>query len=328
MIQLIVPAGCRGGVYDFACRLRDYIGSDKVTVVDVCERSCGRWRIDDGDRIFLQMSGYGFHRRGAPRWLVKEVEARRDKMTAFGVFFHEVYAFGPPWRSSFWLSPVQRSISRRLVELSDFWITSRELSAGWLGSSGGVKPHSFLPVFSTIGEPSAYANERSPNVVIFGSPGLRAATYMAAGRGLFSWALQHKLQIHDIGAPIEDARMAARLRDCGVIEHGFTDVAIVRSLLNTAIFGLLAYPAAYVAKSSVFAAYCAHGVCPVLFSRKYAAADGLSVGTHYLKELPDLNSQAVSEVSLAAFAWYQPHRLSVHAKILLEHLGDTQGAVA
>jgi len=40
--------------------------------------------------------------------------------------FHEVYATGPPWASSFWLSPLQRNLAARLAQMSDHCLTSRQ----------------------------------------------------------------------------------------------------------------------------------------------------------------------------------------------------------
>ena len=221
---------------------------------------------------------------------------RREHIKTLGIFFHELYAFGPPWSSSFWLSPMQRHIARRLAEVSDFWMTSREGSAQWLRQYAGDKPHAVLPVFSTIGEPDSIAQARSPRIVVFGSAGLRRATYQAAGDKLFAWAKQASLEIHDIGAPITDAQLAVTLRANGVIQHGRLGDEAIRRLMQDALFGLLAYPVEYVAKSSVFAAYCAHGICPLLISNNYAQADGLEAGRHYLPGVPDAGefSQAAS----------------------------------
>ena len=41
--------------------------------------------------------------------------------------FHEFHAMGPPWRSSFWLSPLQRRLATSLTRLSDGLVTSLEL---------------------------------------------------------------------------------------------------------------------------------------------------------------------------------------------------------
>lgn len=318
MIQLILPLKKSGGVYDFACKLQDAIGRGVVRLVHLSNENVVDWKVGPADSVILQFSGYGFDKRGAPLWLLREVERRRKHIKVLGVFFHELYAFGPPWSSSFWLSPVQRHIARRLAEMSDFWMTSRGGSAEWLRRFAGGKPHAVLPVFSTIGEPDFLSKERLPRVIVFGSEGLRQATYRAAGDGLFAWARQQSLEIHDIGTPIADDKLAETLRANGVIQHGRLDEEKIRGLMQDAMFGLLAYPVEYVAKSSVFAAYCAHGICPVLYSKSYVRADGLVAESHYLPGIK--NVSAAASIGLRAWEWYQPHRLACHSQSMLRML--------
>lgn len=322
MMHLVVPPKQSGGVYDFACKLQEAIGQDAVRMVHLSRENAADWKVSPGDSVVLQLSGYGFAKRGAPLWLLREFERRRKVIKTLGVFFHELYAFGPSWSSSFWLSPVQRHIVRRLADMSDYWMTSRDGSAQWLRRFAGDKPHAVLPVFSTIGEPDSLAQPRSPKIIVFGNAGLRQATYRAAGEKLFAWAKQASLEIHDVGAPVADERLSEILRTSGVVQHGRLDDQAIGRLMQDAQFGLLAYPVEYVAKSSVFAAYCAHGICPVLFSENYVQADGLMAGMHYLPGVPDAGTMKRAEtVRRAAWEWYQPHRLACHVESMLDLLG-------
>lgn len=321
MIQLVVPHGQIGGVFDFARKLEDAFGLDHAHLAHLSKENAAGWTVNPGDTVVLQLSGYGFDKRGAPLWLLKEIEGRRRHIKSFGVFFHELYAFGPPWSSSFWLSPVQRHIARRLAEMSDFWMTSRYASAQWLERFAGDKPHAVLPVFSTIGEPDVYAQARLPRVIVFGSPGLRQLTYQAAGDKLFTWAKQAALEIHDIGAPVADQQLLATLRSNGVALHGHLPDREIRHAMASAMFGLLAYPVEYVAKSSVFAAYAAHGLCPVLISRTYVSADDLVARQHYLPGIPDPQGGLnFSLIGRAAETWYGPHSLERHVDFIKEVL--------
>ncbi|MBF7730506.1 hypothetical protein [Pseudomonas sp. N040] len=326
MIHFIVPPATSGGVYDFACKLQGAIGRDQVRLVHLAKEDAASWAVNEGDTVILQMSGYGFQKRATPLWLLRELEARRPRIKTLGIFFHELYAFGPPWSSSFWLSPVQRYIARRLAEMADFWITSREGSAAWLRRFAGNKPHAVLPVFSTIGEPGTLLQARLPRVVVFGSPGLREATYQAAGNSLFDWARREVLEIQDIGSAIKDAGLVESLRMNGVVQHGRLADSEISTLMEGARFGLLAYPVDYVAKSSVFAAYCAHGLCPLLLSDHYREVDGLTAGVHFSPGIPIPGSAPDAEaVGRAAWAWYQPHGLARHANTLLALIGQCTG---
>lgn len=303
----------QGGVYDFACKLRGALGEDEATLIHLSAGNVGGWRIGSEDTVFLQLSGYGFSKRGAPVWLLREIEKRRSHIKILGVFFHELYGFGPPWSSSFWLSPVQRHIARRLAEMADFWMTSREGSAQWLRQYAEDKPHAVMPVFSTIGEPDSWPEARMSRIVVFGSSGLRRAAYLAAGDKLFDWARRMSLEVHDIGSPITDVQLAETLRMNGVILHGRLPDEEIRRLMCEAEYGLLAYPIEYVAKSSVYAAYCAHGMCPVLISNNYVQADGLVAGTHYLAGAPGAGELSRSkDIGRTAWEWYRPHDLQHH----------------
>lgn len=153
MIHLIVPPEKSGGVYDFACRLQGAIGQDAVRLPGASfQRKCCRLESNAGDSVVLQLRGYGFAKRRAPMWLLSELEKRRKDIKVFVVYLHELYAYGPPWTYSFWLSPVQRHVARRLAELSDFWMANREGSAQWLREFAGDEPHAVLPVLSNVGE--------------------------------------------------------------------------------------------------------------------------------------------------------------------------------
>jgi len=315
VIQIIVPTKS-GGVYDFACKLKNAIGNDISRLVVLTEENIKDWTINSEDSVLLQMSGYGFAKRGAPLWLLREFKLRRREIKSLGIFFHEIYAFSPPWRSSFWLSPVQRYISRRFVELSDYWMTNREGSAYWLRQFAADKPHDVLPVFSNIGEPETIASMRLPKIVIFGGAGLRQVTYKMAGDDLFVWAREQALEIHDIGTPILDEKIAESLRINNVIQHGQLQSDVVSRLLADSQFGVVAYPIEYVAKSSVFNAYCSHGVCPIIISIKYTQADGLTEKVHYIPSMPKsfVSTDKRQAVAQSARCWYQSHNLANHAR--------------
>lgn len=318
MIRLVVPAGQSGGVFDFAKTLRHQLGHEFAQVLHLAKGNAAEWKVENDDVVFLQMSGYGFQKRGAPLWLLHELRARRDSIKTLGVFFHELYALGPPWSSSFWLSPVQRHIARELAQLADFWMTSREGSAQWLRPRAPGKPHQVLPVFSSMGEAAAYGRPRAARIVVFGSPGMRQEAYRAGGQALFDWAKRAGLELHDIGLPLHDAELTQALRANGAILHGQLEQERVGGLLADSAFGLIAYPTDYVAKSSIFACYCAHGVCPVLLADDYAQVDGLTPGVQYIAGIPveEVALDSVHRIGEAAWDWYQPHRLQSHVDAL------------
>ncbi|ACK80403.1 hypothetical protein AFE_1347 [Acidithiobacillus ferrooxidans ATCC 23270] len=298
------------------------MGPDIVHLVPLSVGNAGEWQTRAGDLVVLQMSGYGFSKKGAPLWILREMEKRRHEIKTFGVFFHELYAFGPPWKSAFWVSPVQRYVVRRLAEMSDFWMTNREGSAQWLRQYAGHKPHAVLPVFSNVGEPKSLPAARKRRLVMFGSAGLRTVTYRSAGKELFQWAKRQSVEIHDIGSTVMDMQVVDTLKANGVMQHGRLKASEISDLMRDSLFGLVAYPVNYVAKSSVFATYCAHGLCPVILSKGYAPSDGLVAWQHYLPGVPTgiVDTYKAQRIGENAWEWYQPHGIWQHASVLNELL--------
>ena len=89
-------------------------------------------------------------------------------------------------------------------------------------------------------------------------------------------------------------------------------------MLADSAFGVVVYAAEKLAKSSVFAAYCAHGVCPVLISPDCSKADGLESGNHYVAGIPleSIGEAERQKIGRAAWEWYQPHGTRSHAATL------------
>ena len=114
-----------------------------------------------GDALLLHYVGYGYDRRGAPGWLPAALEARRrvaDRPRIAAVF-HEVAAFGPPWRSSFWLAPLQRSIASRLLHLSDAAVTSVPRYRRLLLRLAPEKHVDLLPIVDSADGPAARSRD-------------------------------------------------------------------------------------------------------------------------------------------------------------------------
>jgi hypothetical protein len=275
--------------------------------------------------VFLHYGGYGYATRGCPSWLIEGLEQWRDgsKDRFLITMFHELYASGPPWTSAFWLSPLQRNLAARLARLSDQYLTSRrryaEAVSRWsLGKHESIRS---LPVFSSIGEPDSVRPlaDRSRRLVIFGTPGRRIQVYKRSAEALDRICNYLGIEeVLDIGRPINlDMSRTLRTR---VVVRGELSGGEVSGLLSDAVAGMLDYPAEILGKSTIFAAYCAHGTVPVVAAYgKAGRADGLEPGTHYwLSDVePGKLSLAAGQATAAnAYDWYQGHSLSVHANTL------------
>lgn len=270
--------------------------------------------------VLLHYASYGYQERGCPRWLVEGLERwrREREERRLVTFFHEVYASGPPWRSSFWLSPVQRRLAARLTRLSDATATSLDLYAGMLRRWSPRTAPAVLPVVSNVGEPEAVPSlaERPSRLIVFGGAGNRSRIYarhlpdLAAACGALGIE-----EVLDVGPP---ADVPAAV-DCMTVSRlGLLPAAEASRALLGARAGFLAYPAAFLPKSGVFAAFCAHGVATVCTSSA-PPSSRLRAGEHYLP-LPVKGPDDLQTIADAARSWYAGHGLGHHAEVLRDIL--------
>ena len=307
-ISMIIP-NQSGGVMDYVATMTAQLGGDARMLVFDPARDMGV----DGDSVLLHYSGYGYGRYGAPLHLLAWVRRNRPRMKRFGVFFHETHAqSSSPLSSVFWVSPVQRFIATQLARHADFWISNIEVSTDWLQARAGAVPHLRLPIYSSVGELAELPPVRDQSLVVFGSEPLRTGTWREAGEPLFRWAAANGVALHDIGSAIRDPDVAAMLQANGVTLHGRLPVERIHALMQAATFGMLAYSPHCVAKSSVFGAYCAHGLVPLLLSGNTGTYDGLASGTNYLHGVPatDPAPADLTRIARAAFDWYQGHSVA------------------
>jgi hypothetical protein len=325
IVQLVAPG--TGGVRDYAERLqRCWHGSHLVAMDAAAARAqplSDRLRQVPGEGVALlvHFSGYGYQRRGLCFWLLREIEQARSLLGGrlhVVTMFHELYAFGPPWRSAFWLCPAQVRIAARLARLSDRRWTNSEHHATWLRRQGDVE---VWPVFSNVGEPVTLTPHgmRLPQLVVFGSMPTRGRALAHLPRIA---ATLRRLGIATVveagpGAPASPAspahRFVGRLEACALGE-----------LLDGSAFALIDYPPRHLGKSSVFAAYLAHGNVVLNTAASGGNGDGLVVGRHYV----DLQAALPAGPDLPRIAgegwhWYQSHRLDVQAEALLAALRDS-----
>lgn len=217
------------------------------------------------DRIILHYVGYGYSRRGAPIRLARAWERIRERVSGArcGVHFHEVAAFGPPWRSSFWFRPFQVAVARRLLAASEAAVTSLVGYQEWLRRLCPGRAVERIAVPSTIGEPSSVpgADDRPARLVVFGSEGVRARAYRTEARALARAVREAGVtEIADLGdgsvAPGEIAGVP--VRPLGRLPRH----EVSRELLG-ARFGFVAYPPDFLDKSTIYGAYLAHGLVPL-----------------------------------------------------------------
>ena len=269
--------------------------------------------------VLLHYVGYGYEKRGCPAWLVNVLRAWREASNSrrLVTMFHELYAFGPPWSSAFWTSPIQRRIAARIARLSSACATNMRRYANWLGSrapqhAGTIK---VLPVFSNVGEPAqvpAY-HERPARLAVFGTPGWRRDAYTKHRDSLERVCAQLGLtEIVDIGP---DCGAVPNLRVPCVQKGSLPADQFSREFLSCRA-GFFSYPVPFLGKSGVFAAYAAHGLLPITHAANLEGSeDGLEPSQHFIVAAPSFAADdgTCSLVAGKAFNWYLAHGIALHA---------------
>ncbi len=271
--------------------------------------------------VLLHYVGYGYARRGSPVWLVEALEHwKKGGTRRLVTMFHELYAFGPIWTSQFWTSPLQRSLAKRLVRLSDRCLTSKQGYADIITKfSQGKHPQvNATPVFSTVGEPRDLPDlkERPRRLVVFGAGGARSRVYQRSRLALERTCRELEIvEIIDIG-PFLNFEIEP-VNGVPVVTMGIKSPHEISSLLSSSAVGFFDYSIEYLAKSTIFAAYSSHKLLPVGVFYEGQNMDGLEAGKHYwFADTYEVTmSLGVGEaIADHAYTWYQNHRLSVQAR--------------
>jgi hypothetical protein len=281
--------------------------------------------------VLLQLSIYGYARRGCPFWLLAGLKRWRSNQrpnSRLVTMFHELYASGPPWGSAFWLSAAQKNICAGLTRLSDAAMTNLHVYQEELERFDPTK-RGRIPVLaipSNVGEPvTGDLDSRCRNMVVFGLAPLRNRTYKT-----HMFALQQACQqlgiteIHDVGTPIDGVPDC--VGDVPILKHGQMEASDLSSLLSHSMAGFLNYGPGLLSKSSVFGAYCAHRLLPVTPEDLRSEANGIVCGVHYYcaAGMPTCEPTAsnAQRIADAAWDWHQGHSSKRHARVVAEALGS------
>ena len=331
MLVQVLPDG-EGGVRDFAGRLTEAwaalgMASQQITLSHglAVERSLAK-RVADAVpagtacAVVLHFSGYGYARRGVCLWLLEELRrlrSERDHGLRVLIVFHELAAAGPPWRSAFWVSFLQKVVLERLARCADVLWTNTPSHARWLHRAiGPTAPAvSLWPVFSNVGEAAEAPRlaQRLPRAVVFGSRPTRArafATLRSKPGWMTALGIEELVEIGSgdacdgSGLPVHCRRVGAQSSEQ------------VETWLTTSRFGVINYPPHLFGKSGVFAAYAANGCAVINTWPARGAADGLQAGVDFLDAGSD-NRVEPECIAQRSWSWYRTHRIEVQARAML-----------
>ena len=283
------------------------------------------WHQVGADHLLLHYSGYGYARRGVPVWLVRALQQLREVRPNVKVatMFHELFAFGPPSTSAFWLSPFQRWVAAHVARLSDVALTNRKASATWLERHaprhrGAIR---VLPVFSNLGEveDAPPPSQRDNHLVFFGYQAKLWDADLIGLRRVLQGLKPDRVTLLGHAANFPANAFGSVPVEC----TGWLAAESVSAVLCTARYGLMAYHPEYLGKSGILAAYLAHGVVPIFAQGDKSLSEGLERGKHLLAaadlEKP-VSLEQLDAISAAGREWYRPHDRHHTALAFAAHL--------
>ena len=271
-----------------------------------------------GGVLIVHLSHYGFAERGTPLWLVRGLERwiRLCPAAQLIVMFHELYATSQPWRSSFWLSPVQKWITRRLLELCDSAVTTTERYETALLNWRPNVALRRLPMFSTVGEPALVLPpaDRANVAVVFGRAGVEDWLYGRRASDLAELVTKLNIErIIDIGP--RSRPVPAMIGHVPVEIRGVLPADSISNILQDARYGFIAYPPDLLGKSTTFAAYAAHGVLPILLGRNTRENPGQEPLFLCDKALRSFSPEQSLVFQARLRDWYASHSITNQSKV-------------
>jgi hypothetical protein len=285
--------------------------------------------------VLLHFSGYGYQERGVPSWLLRGLQMWKNSRAGIPLLtaFHELYATGVPWQSSFWLCPVQKWIAYSVLKLSSGVLAPTEVYTNVLQNWSGCRDVEItrLPVFSNVGEPGCgpAPSIREPIAVAFGLNGVEDRLFGTYRRQVERVLIQLGIRrVVDVGPRLSP--LPRKLAGIPLISKGVLPEIAVSEVLRLARFGLIAYPLHVICKSGVFAAYAAHGIVPIVFSDRRGQFDGLQAGQHFLDGLRlegAIGIHDLAGIQRQLFKWYEDHSAQAHARCLERMIGNIAGVI-
>ncbi len=276
----------------------------------------------------LHMSGYGYSRIGAPLHLARALAAwKAASGTPIISIFHELFieASGLGRRKLY--QKLQQISVRRFLTLSDAALTPASAYRDWLMAQNLPCPVTAIPVFSNVGEANVDLSVARPSrLAIFCRADMAAEIYGPWHAVLAQFCSDAGItHIDDIGSRHQPP--AEQIGPATITSHGRLPAEAISALLINARFGMLAYQHMPLAKSTLFAAYAAHGVIPLCASTTLAAGDGLVAGDNFvhMAEMDARHSPSKIDAKAAAAAvraWYAPHALPQQATAIATQISQ------
>ncbi|HBB31371.1 MAG TPA: hypothetical protein DDZ80_13150 [Cyanobacteria bacterium UBA8803] len=279
----------------------------------------------DIEGMILHYSNYPYllGKFDAPFWLVEALRsAMKLRQIKLVVMFHELPKL--KWQKISFLNPIQSFVSRRLAQIASSVITDSGRFKAQL-SQWTKSPITCIPDFSTVGEPEHIPPlaQRERKFIVFGGND-RHRVYKNALPALLKTCQTWQItEIYDIGQPLN--LNPAEFPGVHLNQMGFQPAELISKLMLDSWAGCFDYTRfpGDLGKSTVFAAYCAHGLIPLGTQYNPSEADGIEMNHNYLvlgDHLSQFNFEELQTIANNAHQWYKSHNQTENAKVFASHL--------
>lgn len=285
-------------------------------------------KLENAETVILHYVGYGYHHRGVPFWINRALKAWKAVSSKHRliIVFHELWSFGPPWKTEFYLSLIQRYLVRQLHRIADASMTSVPIYIRGLEAIQSGKtifqpiPSAFPTMISREGLSSRPSN-RPIDIITFGQEASRLQSIKTHQGFLQSLHLQNRLgRIRVVGKGASesgiDVRHLRTFLPASKIEiHPNVTPDEGSRLLRSSDIFLSFYPSAFLCKSSAMMAALGNGCVPLLSEALNSAplVDGEEIlacdgSTESIKALLErINPSNLDLMASKGTQWYNDH---------------------
>lgn len=279
-------------------------------------------RKDEFQAVVLHMSPYGYQKRAVPFWLASGWRQLSQKpgCPRLITMFHELYASGSMRSSAFWLQPLQKWALRTVARASDGLRTNRQGYADWLQGISGLKTAQVevMPVFSNFGELNQLVplKNRPDGMIMFASGIHGGADVSSSLKTAALLARRFELSVlHVIGGVRPQAELIEGVR---LKFQAHLPGAEASELLAGCRMAYSAYNPEFLAKSTFFASFAAHGLPVITLGKQPVLPDGLRDGVNVLHASScgangALAPEILQEIAGNLHVWYCKHSLTENA---------------
>ena len=311
--------------------LRSFLGYDKQTQTEtVIKNFPATLIVDRTPNTFLSLlpkkfNGIILHYNFVSAidialWLLKALQAakkvRRFKLV---VMFHELTLteIVTPFK---FFHPLHFYAARGIAKIADSVLTnngsSQKILSRWI-----KRPVNSIPVISSVGEPKKVPSldKRDRQIIVFGSLYTRPQVYQEFRRDLVhSCKILQIKKIYDVGNPL--ALKLSKWGEVEIVKMGILPPEVISQLMMTSLAGFFDYSSfpGKLGKSTIFAAYCAHGLIPISSRYNPSEADEIYLNKHYViadEQLKNFNLVQLQAIADNARKWYSTHTVTKTAKV-------------